>query len=400
MKRLTILACLAVALLTLSPSPDFSATAAEPTAAKPNTLAPTELAEGWILLFDGETLFGWDKGSNANWNVADGVISVSQGDKGLLSTTSEFGDYQLRVDFRHRQATNSGVFLRTPAHPKDPAKDCYELNIADTTVSPFATGSFVNRQKATLVVYSDAWHSFDVMAQGGHFRVLLDGKEVLDYTDPTPLGRGRIGLQFNQGAVEFRNVKLKPLGLQSIFNGRDLAGWRVLPDKKSVFSVTPAGELNVKNGNGGLESDGKYGDFVLQLDVFSNGKGLNSGIFFRSIPGEFWMGYESQINNAMKDDDPSKPKDCGTGGFYRRQDARRIVAKDFEWFHDTLIVSGNHMAGWINGYQVSDWTDTREPNENPRKGARVAAGTLQIQGHDPTTDLSFRNLKIAELPAR
>jgi hypothetical protein len=58
------------------------------------------------------------------------------------------------------------------------------------------------------------------------------------------------------------------------------------------------------------------------------------------------------------------------------------------------------MAGWINGYQVSDWTDTRAPHDNPRKGSRTAAGTLQIQGHDPTTDLSFRNIKIAELPAR
>lgn len=324
MKRLTIFACLAVALLTLSPSSNFPlAAAVEPNAAKPNTLAPTELAEGWILLFDGETLFGWEKGSQANWIAADGVISVSEGDKGLLSTTSEFGDYALRVDFRHRQVTNSGIFLRTPAQPKDPAKDCYELNIADTTVSPFATGSFVKRQKAASVAYSDAWHSFDVTAQAGQFRVLLDGQEVLDYTDPTPIGRGRIGLQFNQGAVEFRNVKLKPLGLQAIFNGRDLSGWPVLPDKKSVFSVTPAGELNVKNGNGGLESDGKFADFVLQLDVFSNGKGLNSGIFFRSIPGEFWLGYESQINNAMKDDDPTRPKDCGTGGFYRRQDAPR-----------------------------------------------------------------------------
>ena len=41
-----------------------------------------------------------------------------------------------------------------------------------------------------------------------------------------PLGRGRIGLQFNEGKVEFKNVKLKPLNLKTIFNGRDLAGWQ------------------------------------------------------------------------------------------------------------------------------------------------------------------------------
>ena len=57
------------------------------------------------------------------------------------------------------------------------------------------------------------------------------------------------------------------------------------------------------------------------------------------------------------------------------------------------------MACWVNGIQVSDWTDTRPANDNPRQGLRRAAGTLIIQGHDPTTDLSFRNLRAAEMPA-
>ena len=151
--------------------------------------------------------------------------------------------------------TNSGVFLRTPAVPTDPARDCYELNIADPETSPFFTGSFVGRQKATEYLHSDDWQSFEVTAQRGHFVVKVDGRQVLDYTDPAPLGRGRIGLQLNKGAVAFRNIKLKPLGLELIFNGRDLAGWKVFPGKKSVFSVTPDGDLNVKKGNGQLETN-------------------------------------------------------------------------------------------------------------------------------------------------
>jgi hypothetical protein len=49
---------------------------------------------------------------------------------------------------------------------------------------------------------------------------------------------------------------------------------------------------------------------------------------------------------------------------------------------------------------VSDWTDSRKPDENPRKGLRLEAGSIIIQGHVPTTDLSFRKLRIAELPER
>ncbi len=388
--------------------------AAEAVSADANRLSNEEIVAGWILLFDGDTLFGWQNSGDANWQAKDGMISASSGAAGLLATTSEFADYSLRLDFRHPANTNSGVFLRTPLTPTDPAADCYELNIADPSVSPYSSGGLVNRAKAESRATSGAWHTYELTAVGGHIQVALDGQSVLDYSDPKPLPRGRIGLQFREGPIEFRNIKLKPLALRSIFNGRDLAGWKVLPDKKSVFSVIPdaaassapttdpnapaSGVLNVKNGNGGLESDGQYGDFVLQIEILSNGKGLNSGIFFRSIPGEFWQGYECQVQNAYKNDDRAQPVDCGTGGFYRRQNARRIVADDFQWFSETLVVSGPHMAAWVNGYQVSDWTDDRKPDDNPRKGLRTAGGTLQIQGHDPTTDLSFRNIKIVELP--
>jgi hypothetical protein len=37
---------------------------------KPNTLTPKEIADGWILLFDGETTFGWQ---------IDGDAKVEQG---------------------------------------------------------------------------------------------------------------------------------------------------------------------------------------------------------------------------------------------------------------------------------------------------------------------------------
>lgn len=390
--RFSILRSLFAALFALSVG---AAHAAE----KPNTLTNEEIADGWILLFDGETDFGWRAASKANWKVADGMISVSEGEKGLLCTTSEFGDYVLKVDFRADKNTNSGVFLRTPATPTNPTADCYELNIAPDD-NPFPTGGFVGRQKSDGGHTTGDWQTFEVTAEGAHFTVKLDGKPVLDYVDPKPLPRGLIGLQLNSGPVAFRNIKLKPLGLKPIFNGQDLTGWKTYPGKQSKYTVTPKGELNVKNGPGQLESEAQFGDFVLQLEVFSNGKQLNSGIFFRSIPGEFSNGYESQIQNGYKDGDRTQPVDFGTGAIYRRQKARKVVSNDFEWFAKTLAVSGDHIAVWVNGYPVTDWTDTRAANPNPRQGLRREAGTLIIQGHDPTTDLSFRKLRAAELPSK
>ncbi|MBN8625350.1 MAG: DUF1080 domain-containing protein [Planctomycetes bacterium] len=366
----------------------------------PVKLTDAEIADGWLSLFDGATLYGWEPSAPADWKVADGAITVSSGEKSLLCTTSDFGDYVFKCDFKAVPATNSGIFLRTPLKPSDPAKDCYELNIAGPETSPFSNGSFVGRQKATKFIDSSDWRTYEVTAEGAHLVVKIDGETVLDYTDPAPLGRGRIGLQHNMGPVAFRNIKLKPLGLKSIFNGKDLAGWKNHPESKSVFVVNAAGEINVKNGRGQLESNAQFGDFIARWDCFSNGKHLNSGVFFRSIPGDLTNGYECQVQNGYKDGDRTKPVDCGTGGFYRRQDARAVLADDFQWFTQVLVVSGPHMACWVNGTQVSDWTDTRAPHDNPRNGLRLAKGTLILQGHDPTTDLNFRNLQAAELPPR
>ncbi len=362
------------------------------------TLNADELADGWISLFDGVTLFGWKHNNQADWRVENGAIVVSQGEPGLLVTTSDFGDYVLKLQFRCAADTNSGVFLETQIDPGDVASKCYELNIAGMD-NPFPTGSLVNRQAVTEDLHRDDWQTYEVTVDQGHIVVHLDGKQVLDYTDPHPVPRGRIGLQLNHGAIAFRDIKLKPLGMASLFNGKDLEGWKTYPEMPSKFTVQPDdATLHVVNGRGQLETEESYDDFVMQLECITHAAGLNSGIFFRCIPGEQMNGYECQINNSYKNDDRSQPADCGTGGFFRRQDARRVVADDLNWFYMTILADGPHMAAWVNGLQVSDWTDTRPPDPNPRKGLRLESGTIMIQGHDPTTDLSFRNLRIAELP--
>ncbi len=381
-----------VGLLVLAAAPGW--------AAEPNTLTEDEIAEGWILLFDGETQFGWKAASKADWCVDDGALTASTGEAGLLHTTSQFGNYVLKVDFRTAAETQSGVFLRTSPKPADGNGRCYKISLAGQGESDWPTGSIVGRKKAESARDSQDWRTLEVMADGPRFAVKIDGKPVLELEDPKPLGRGFVGLEYRQGKIQFRNIKLKPLGTQSLFNGKDLAGWKTFPEMASRFTVTPEGWMNVKNGRGMIESESSYDDFTLQLDVLVSGEGLNSGIFFRCIPGEVMNGYEAQIQNACVDGDRTKPKDCGTGGFFRRQNARRIVADDFRWFTMTVHADDKHMACWVNGIQVSDWTDRRAPDANPRRGVREEAGTLQIQGHDPTTDLSFRNLRIAEMPPR
>jgi hypothetical protein len=379
-----------------SPSADDSviSTAGEPLPA--GTLDEADWSDGWISLFDGSTMFGWEVGSEANWQVEDGTLVVSEGEQGLLCTTARFDNYELTLEFNADPETNSGIFLRTPLRPTDPQTDCYELNIAPAD-NPFPTGSLVGRKRIEGDPQGSGWQRFDVTVDGSRITAMLDGQPVIDYDDPQPLERGRIGLQLNEGRVAFRNIRLKPLGLEGIFNGHDLEGWREYPDMESRFFVTEEGHLRVQDGSGQLETREEYGNFILQLECITHAPHLNSGIFFRCIPGERMNGYESQIHNGFEGQDRTRPLDFGTGAIFRRAAVRVVAANDQQWFAKTIIADGPHLAVWVNGLQVTDWTDTREPHENPRQGLRVEPGTIMIQGHDPTTDLSFRNLRIAEL---
>lgn len=394
--RLGVCALVALTLLVgagcLSPQ---RATAEQP----PNTLTEQELREGWILLFDGETMFGWRDAGNANWRVEDGSLAVSEGELGLLRTTSQFSNYELRADFRCAAETNSGILIRTSPVPRNATDGCYEVNIAPPD-NPFPTGSIVGREKTQVeIAGDDQWHTFLVRVSGPTITVQVDGEQTAEFTDPAPVGLGYIGLQHNSGPVAFRNVKLRPLGMEPLFDGESLTGWRPYPEQKSEVTVTAEGEMQITDGPGQIETEAAFADFILQLEVFVDGNGLNSGIFFRNIPGEHWQGYESQIHNVY-DGERTNPVDCGTGGFYRRQNARRIVADDHQWFHKTLVVTDNHMATWVNGIQVSDFSDQRPANENARRGFRAEAGTIALQGHDPTTSLRFREIRIMPQPAR
>lgn len=343
--------------------------------AKSNTLTPKEIADGWILLFDGETTFGWKLDGEAK--VQAGALVIGGDKESTLVTTSVFGECDLQFQYSGEAASTAkcvlggherGLMLKPSAPDRWVQADF-------THKSKSASGSFSNlngAEKTVAFAFRTAERKMNSAATG--FRVPVGTK------------------------LELRSVKLKPRGLNFIFTGRDLTGWKEIPGHKSKFTVNDKGELNVKNGNGDLQTEEQWDDFVLQLDIISNGKHLNSGVFFRAIPGQFWSGYESQIRNQWQGDDRTKPVDYGTGGIYNRQPSRKVVSSDNEWFTKTIVAHRNHLAVWVNGYQTADFTDTRPVNKNARQGCKLDKGPISLQGHDPTTDLSFRNIRIAGLP--
>ena len=389
----------------------LSARTAEP--GKRATLTQKEIAEGWILIFDGQTTFGWTSPNGSKWTIADGMLAPQAGKPGLLVTTTVWSDYDLSLEYRARDRKTFRVLLSTTAEGK-------EGRTGEVVSSLFGDAGKFWRMRLTCRDGRLLSHTEEEISGifGGRAGAR---KKERGTSEPAPV-RGHIALAGNGFIV--RNIKLRPLNTKPLFNGKNLDGWKKYTGEerraKSIFGVTREGWLSLKNGRGDLQTTGQWADFVLQLECKTNGDRLNSGIFFRCLPGEYQQGYEAQIHNGFSDPpgkeytleiyDPQTHKlkekrkqmftasDYGTGAIYRRQPARFQMAKDREWFAMTVAAQGRHLATWVNGVQVVDWTDNRPLAANAREGCYLKKGPLSIQGHDPSTDLVFRNLRLAELP--
>ena len=129
----------------------------------PNTLAPQEEAQGFRLLFDGETTDGW-RGVNKEtfpeqgWHVADGVLVVeaSGGAEaahgGDIVTMEEFAMYDLSLDFMYTKGANSGVkYIITESYGSKASAIGLEYQILDDDRHPDASeGAAGNRTLASL----------------------------------------------------------------------------------------------------------------------------------------------------------------------------------------------------------------------------------------------------------
>lgn len=338
---------------------------------------------GWIQLFDQTTTFGWRSVNPSS--IKDSKFELRAGD--APRTSAQFGSFALHVKYQ-LDATGQAE-LRLLANPQARAANTDHLPLE---LKP------EYQQIVVLVEHPEATQSKSTI----HY-LFLDalGQSA---TDPQraeiDLGRGYLGFHVAAGMLQVEQVSLLPLFPTSeqfksltTEGGFDLRGLA-----RAQAEMNDEG-LALRGGPGYLATTEGFADFTLAIDARTQ-VGTNSGVFFRCIPGENLNGYESQIHNGFVDDDRSRPEDCGTGGIFRRVNARRVVADNGQWFRKVMVVCGGQISVWINGYQVTDWSDQRQPHENPRRGRRLEAGPIMLQAHDPDTQADFRNFQISEIPPR
>ena len=368
-----------------------------------NSLTKAEAEEGWVLLFDGSTLFGWSPEAGT-WRVDGGAIEAPP-DGGRIRSSSAFADFQFHLEFRVPSGdADCGVLLRTAL--ADP-KSGYEVQIGDARAD-WPTGSVVDLAKARALRPEAAqWHAIDATVTGEHATVKLDGYSVADARNLRSTA-GYVSLTCSKNPrVQFRNVRLKPLDMKALFNGTDLSGWKMVgappPEKVGVFgnikkmwgggdklkdaAWTVADRMvHVEKGTGRLETAAAYDDFLFEATLRVNLKDRTelpkSAIFFRGDPGKLGTGYEVQ-----------------SGSLGTLAAARKVAApRPNEFFTETIAARGRHVQIWINGVTVVDYQDTRAEGNAPQKDARVAAGTIALESADEKTDIDYRGLRALQLP--
>ena len=184
----------------------------------PNRLTDAESKAGWKLLFNGKSLAGWEPhptsapNATGDWSVANDSLLCPGTTAGWLASSGTYKDYVLKLEFRGNAQVNSGVFLRSEKTGQ-PHITGYELQIWDYQPAGFNTGSLVNSLKATAVkILPDQWNTYEITADGDHYRAVLNGKTILDGHDSKHVSAGVVGFQCQpNNRIEFRNIRLLPL---------------------------------------------------------------------------------------------------------------------------------------------------------------------------------------------
>ncbi len=192
-------------------------------------LSAEERAQGFVSLFDGRTLAGWEhNGPPGTFRVENGLL-VGRRTKGSaywLSTKRRFSDFELRLQFKIEPGGNSGIFIRAP-HEGRTSREGMEIQIIDDARLPNAPnkGSMgaiygVVAPKKQAARPAGQWNDLWIRCEGDRITVTLNGVVVNDVrmSDYPALRHrprcGYIGLSAHTGTVWFRNIRIKVLGKQ------------------------------------------------------------------------------------------------------------------------------------------------------------------------------------------
>ena len=184
----------------------------------------------WVSLFDGKTLNNWRVGENAaTFSVENGMI-VAHGPTAHLfymgdAQQHDFKNFEFKAEVMTTPGSNSGIYFHTQYQDSSWPKKGYEVQVNNSHTDWRRTGSLYGIQDVKEVYVKDnEWFTEYIKVQGKRVIVQLNGKTVVDYTEPADMNRkpgdeervisnGTFALQGHdpKSKVYFKNIMVRVL---------------------------------------------------------------------------------------------------------------------------------------------------------------------------------------------
>ena len=193
-------------------------------------------------------------------------------------------------------------------------------------------------------------------------------------------------------------------GFTSLFNGKDMTGWKISGSPESFTvrdgAIVASGPASHAYYDGAFRNH-RFRNFELRIDVMGRA-GANGGVYvlteFEQVGGNERAsgrfpskGFEVQVYNGT-----GGPR---TGSLYHVVDLEESLVKDDEWFTQTIIVNGDTIVVKINEKQVVTWTQPAGwtgGREGPGRSI-TGPGTIALQAHDAKSAVLYKNIRIRPL---
>ena len=169
-----------------------------------------------IKLFNGKDIKGWHTDGKNQWVVENGILRSKQSGANLISD-QKFKDFKLHVEFRYKQGSNSGVYLRGR----------YEVQVIDTKSgepepinNQFSSVYGFLAPNKMMAKNPGEWQSYDITLVGRMVTIVANGQEVIcrqiipgitggaiDSKEGEP---GPLFIQGDHGPIDYRNIVITP----------------------------------------------------------------------------------------------------------------------------------------------------------------------------------------------
>jgi Domain of Unknown Function (DUF1080) len=204
-------------------------------------LTAAEQADGWTLMFDGKSLAGWrgykNEKPSGGWRADNGTL-VRLGGGGDLMTVEQYGDFDMRFEWKITEYGNSGVIYRVGTTEPYPWHTGPEYQVLDNGHHPDGKNAItssgsnyaVNEPVKDVTKPVGQWNEGRIVAKGNRVEHWLNGVKVVDYeigsadwnarVKASKFGKippyatvksGHIALQDHDSVVIYRNLKIKKL---------------------------------------------------------------------------------------------------------------------------------------------------------------------------------------------